>query len=63
MKILTFFWEFEERKACEKSKKYAEKVDNIPDEIRDLILEKWLTYCGSNNLNEWQEWRKCLMKR
>jgi hypothetical protein len=55
---LKFYWEFEESASkrnnnnvgtprWEAQQDYAAKVDAIPDEIRDAILEKWLTYCGS----------------
>ena len=34
---------------------------NIPDKVRDAVLEKWLTYVKSENLTEWVIWRKHLM--
>jgi len=35
----------------------------IPDEVRDAVLEKWLTYVKSENLTEWIIWRKRLMNK
>ena len=40
---------------------YIIQVMNIPDKVRDAVLEKWLTYVKSENLTEWVIWRKHLM--
>ena len=38
-------------------------MTNIPDEICDAVIEKWLTYTKTQNLNEFMVWRLHLMKR
>ena len=35
----------------------------IPDEVRDAVIEKWLTYCKAENLNEFLMWRIHIMSR
>jgi len=35
----------------------------VPDDVREAILEKWLTYAKSENLTEWQMWRLLLMRK
>jgi hypothetical protein len=31
---------------------YIDKIAAIPDEVRDAVIEKWLTYAKSENLTE-----------
>jgi hypothetical protein len=41
-----------ESAAWEKQKNYVDKIAAIPDNVRDGIIEKWLTYTKSENLTE-----------
>ena len=35
-----------------KQNAYIDKIVAIPDEVRDGVIEKWLTYTKSENLTE-----------
>ena len=72
--ILKHFWKLETQNAmgnAERPKslkwieqnKYIDKVANIPEEVRDSIIEKWLTYVKSENLTEFLMWRILIMKK
>ena len=73
-KVLKFFWEVERlqamtnnkhpsSKAYQKQNEQCVAVLRITDEIRDAVLEKWLTYAKTDHLNEIQLWRLCLLDR
>ena len=72
--ILKHFWTFEchnlytnretpNTKSWENQAKYIKRVKNIPDFVRDSVLEKWLTFAKSENLTEFMMWRLLIMKR
>lgn len=75
MKILQFFWnEIKMNDVAvnsfpkgtvkhEDQNMFVDQVMEIPDEVRDAVLEKWLTYVKSENLTEWIIWRKRLMNK
>ena len=67
------FWKWE---VSEKHKKlpkqyaasYDEKkaevdaIQKISDEVKNAIIEKWITYCKADNLNKFMHWRLAVMK-
>jgi len=50
-------------KAYQKQNEQCVAVLEISDEIRDAVLEKWLTYAKTDHLNKIQMWRLCLLDR
>ena len=63
------FWAYECQIEMEKpvpkvglKKSYGLKVAKIKNEIRDGIIEKWLSYATSENLTEFIIWRLHLMR-
>ena len=49
--------------AHEKQQKLIEKMESITDEVRDAVLEKWLSYSKCSNLNDFIVWRLHFMSR
>lgn len=41
---------------------YFAAIRAIPDSTRDAVIEKWMTYCKSDQLNEFMLWRLHVMK-
>ena len=50
-------------KAYEKQQKLIDKMDCVTDEVRDAVLEKWLSYSKCSNLNDFIVWRLHFMSR
>jgi len=62
-KILKSYWHYQCIKEMENHVgHYPEQVARIMPEIRDGIIEKWLSYCSNENINEFQVWRLHLMR-
>jgi len=62
-RILQHFWKAESQNEMGNGKPkdspewvkqniYIDKIAAIPDEVRDAVIEKWLTYAKSENLTE-----------
>ena len=61
--MLRFFWEVERIQALvnkkqpktaafRKQAEYCGQVLSITDEMRDIVIDKWLTYAKNDHLNE-----------
>ena len=68
-KILKHFWVIECQNvmlSADQTKKaqreYVHRVASIPLDVRDGIIDKWLSYVKSENLTEFQLWRIQLLK-
>ena len=45
------------------SEEYQRKVEVIPDDVRDAVIEKWLSYIKCENLTAEQMFRNMLHER
>lgn len=66
--MLQAIWEKEEQailtkippknpKKLEEHLKVVESIRNTPEEAKQAVRQKWLTYCKSIHLNEVMSWR------
>lgn len=66
---MKFFWELREREMTgemRNDKKLVDQVkeiEGLKDEVRDAIIEKWLTYIRIEQGSNWLTWRKWVIKR
>lgn len=49
-------------KQHKEQKAEMEKLLNIRDDVRDAIIEKWITYCKVENGTQFLKWRLQLIK-
>jgi hypothetical protein len=67
--IIRYFWKIEVEnemmKLTPKTKpdSFSFQVTTIPEEIRDGIIDKWLSYRKCESLTEQQIWRILVIKR
>ena len=67
-RVLKSFWMTEfsqilkENPKTKARKTYIDKVALIKNEIRDIVIEKWMNYVKSENLSEFMLWRLSMLQ-
>jgi hypothetical protein len=39
------------------NKEFLLKMKNVPEEVKDAVIEKWLNYCKCHHINQSINWR------
>jgi len=45
------------------TKALGEKIRSVPEEVKEAVREKWLSYCKCQHINQVMVWRQKLMKQ